>query len=253
MKFEVTANTDIGIFKDTNEDSLLVKHAKYQDKEILMAIVCDGMGGLAKGELASATVIREFSDWFDNDLAKELQSLDMDIIAEKWSLQLKILNQKILNHGKSIGKMLGTTFTGMLFVDDKLMINHVGDSRAYYIGEDIEILTEDQTVVAKAVREGSMTAEEAKTHKQRNVLIQCIGASREVVPDMIVSVARQGTYLICSDGFRHEITIEEIHAYLNPYILENKELMSEHTEHLISLVKKRNEKDNISAIVIKAK
>ena len=63
MRFIVTADTDIGTTKDTNQDSVLVKHAIYQEQEVLMAIVCDGMGGLSKGELASATVIRAFNQW----------------------------------------------------------------------------------------------------------------------------------------------------------------------------------------------
>ena len=58
MRFIATADTDVGISKSTNQDSVLIKHASTDDGEVLMAVVCDGMGGLAKGELASATVIR---------------------------------------------------------------------------------------------------------------------------------------------------------------------------------------------------
>ena len=65
MHFIATADTDIGISKDTNQDSALIKHAKSDGKEVLLAVVCDGMGGLSKGELASATVVRAFAKWFD--------------------------------------------------------------------------------------------------------------------------------------------------------------------------------------------
>ena len=72
MHFIATADTDVGIQKDTNQDSVLIKHASVDGTEVLMAIICDGMGGLAKGELASATVVREFSRWFDQELPVEL-------------------------------------------------------------------------------------------------------------------------------------------------------------------------------------
>ena len=80
MRFEAIADTDIGISKTTNQDSLIIKHGKSDRGEILMAIICDGMGGLAKGELASAAVIREFAKWFEEELPFELENLDMRVI-----------------------------------------------------------------------------------------------------------------------------------------------------------------------------
>ena len=77
MHFTFIAETDIGTTKDTNQDSILVKHGQYSGGEVLMAIVCDGMGGLSKGELASATVIRAFDKWFDEELPYELEELDL--------------------------------------------------------------------------------------------------------------------------------------------------------------------------------
>lgn len=60
MRYVAIAESDIGIARDTNQDSILIKHATYDNNEVLMAIVCDGMGGLSRGEIASAAVIREF-------------------------------------------------------------------------------------------------------------------------------------------------------------------------------------------------
>ena len=65
MRFIATADSDIGISKATNQDSVLIKQAKVDGEEVLLAVICDGMGGLSKGELASATVIRAFAKWFD--------------------------------------------------------------------------------------------------------------------------------------------------------------------------------------------
>lgn len=67
-----------------------------------MAVICDGMGGLAKGELASATVIRKFSEWYNKELPYELENLDLHVIGGKWSLMLKDLNIKIIEYAKKI-------------------------------------------------------------------------------------------------------------------------------------------------------
>ena len=71
MQYIAIAETDIGISKETNQDSILIKHASTDVGEVVMAVVCDGMGGLAKGELASATVIRSFDRWFHEVLPCE--------------------------------------------------------------------------------------------------------------------------------------------------------------------------------------
>ena len=178
MRFMATADTDVGISKKTNQDSVLIKHASTDVGEVLMAVICDGMGGLSKGELASATVIREFSKWFDEELPYELENLDMQIIGAKWALLLKELNTKILDYSQSIGgDGVGTTFSGILFVDDKYVIAHVGDTRVYHIGASLSQLTTDQTFIAREICRGTMTLEQAKTDKRRNMLLQCVGAS----------------------------------------------------------------------------
>lgn len=252
MRFIATADTDVGISKSTNQDSVLIKHASTDDGEVLMAIVCDGMGGLAKGELASATVIREFARWFDEDLPFELENPDMTVIGGKWSLMLKDLNLKILEYGGNIGANLGTTFSGILFIGNQYLIGHVGDTRIYQIGSALNQLTTDQTFVAREVRKGTMTPEQAKTDKRRNLLLQCVGASKSVDPQIICGTAEKGGYMICSDGFRHEITEAEMYESLNPVNFMNKNAMHSNAKYLIEQVKSRRERDNISVVLIKA-
>lgn len=252
MHYIATADTDVGISKSTNQDSVLIKHATTDVGEVLMAIVCDGMGGLAKGELASATVIRAFSKWFDEELPYELENVDMQVIGGKWSLILKSLNVQILEYGQQLGSNLGTTFSGILFVDDKYVIVHVGDTRIYHIGSTLHQLTTDQTFVAREISRGTMTAEQAKTDKRRNLLLQCVGASKNVDPQILCGIAEKGAYMICSDGFRHEITPGEMYESLNPINFLNENAMHNNAKYLIELVKSRQEKDNISVVLIKA-
>lgn len=252
MRYTATADSDVGISKSTNQDSILIKHASTDIGEVLMAIVCDGMGGLAKGELASATVIREFARWFDEDLPFELDSLDMRVIGGKWSLMLKDLNLKILEYGTEHDTSLGTTFSGILFVGKQYVIAHVGDTRVYQIGSSLNQLTTDQTFVAREIRRGTMTAEQAKTDKRRNLLLQCVGASKTVEPQVVCGTAEKGAYMLCSDGFRHEITEAEMYESLNPINFMNKNAMHSNARYLIEQVKSRNERDNISVVLIKA-
>jgi len=252
VRYTATADTDVGISKSTNQDSVLIKHASTDIGEVLMAIVCDGMGGLAKGELASATVIREFAAWFDNVLPYELEKPDMQVIGGKWSLMLKDLNLKILEYGSAHGVSLGTTFSGILFVGNWYLIVHVGDTRVYQIGRSLNQLTTDQTFVAREISRGTMTPEQAKVDKRRNLLLQCVGASKNVEPQVICGTVESGAYMLCSDGFRHEISPAEMYESLNPINFMNKNAMHSNARYLIELVKSRNEKDNISVILIKA-
>lgn len=253
MRFIVSADTDIGNVKNTNEDSVLVKHGRFAGNEILMAVVCDGMGGLTQGELASATVIRAFSSWFDQQLETELEHMDMRVIGEKWSLLLKELNVRIGEYGRSQGSSLGTTFSGLLIAGGQYLIVHVGDSRVYRLDTGLTQLTADQTYVAREVRCGRMTPEQAKKDKRRNMLLQCVGASDKVEPEVLCGgAAGRACYLLCSDGLRHELTPEELYEALAPEKMRDRAGMEGALRTLIDRVKQRGERDNISAVLIKA-
>ena len=114
---------------------------------------------------------------------------------------------------------------GCFLIEDNYVIVHVGDTRAYQIGNEITQLTTDQTFVAREIERGTMTPEQAKKDKRRNMLLQCVGASEKVEPEIITGAARCGSYMLCSDGFRHEISAEEIRQALAPERLVNRQTM----------------------------
>lgn len=92
----------------------------------------------------------------------------------------------------------------------------VGDTRAYELGTVITQLTEDQSYVAREVKRGNMTPEQARIDSRRNVLLQCIGASAQVMPEIKRGMIKSGnSYLLCSDGFRHELTEDEMLRAVN--------------------------------------
>ena len=97
MEFMSTFNSDKGIVRKTNQDSLCIKVANTDIGNIAMGVVCDGMGGLTKGELASATVIKAFARWFDTVLPTMLDNLTVDTIRESWDELIKKQNQILID------------------------------------------------------------------------------------------------------------------------------------------------------------
>ena len=253
MNFIISANTDIGISKSTNQDSLSVKVINTAIGKMTFAILCDGMGGLEKGEVASASVIRAFDNWVNNQLPLLCNSpIDGEVIRAQWEKILVEQNNIIKNYGARQGVRLGTTAVILLVTDTVSFVMNVGDSRVYEIKDDLCQVTNDQTFVAREVALGNMTPEQAETDPRRSVLLQCIGASEVVYPDFFVCPTQNNAvYMLCSDGFRHEITPHEIYEKFHPNMLLNDVAMNNNTLELIELNKRRNERDNISVVLIR--
>lgn len=253
-QYRTVYHTDIGTTKKTNQDAMLIKKANTLYGEVLLTIICDGMGGLEKGEVASAEVILTFSQWFEQRLPGLLAGgLTDEVMNREWSQLVISENEKIKQYGRRCKVSLGTTITAMLFANGRYYIIHVGDSRAYWIGNSIVQITEDQTVVAREIARGMLTPEQAKVDPRRNVLLQCIGASESVAPAFLAGNIEQGAnYLLCCDGFRHEITPEEIYGTLNPLVAPEENSMKAGLVRLVEENKVRQERDNISAILIHA-
>lgn len=253
MQYLGSAVTDVGIIKKTNQDSLCLKIADTKEKgEIAMAVICDGMGGLSKGELASATVIRHMSDWFEKELPQRLYKFSWKDISSEFTKMIKGLNYKIIEYGRNAGTSLGTTLSLLLIIEGKYMIAHVGDSRVYQITDKINQITEDQTYVAREIKLGHMTPQQAAVDPQRNMLLQCVGASTVVEPAFYFGNVIPGSvFVLCSDGFRHVVSDDEILESLNYQNIPNIKNMQDNSKYLIELNKRRNERDNISVAVLK--
>lgn len=251
MKFVVAADTDVGTSKQSNQDSLCVKCAKTSLGPAVMAMVCDGMGGLEKGELASAVVVRRFDRWFEKELPEIITKGDWELLRSSWETILRDLNKGISEYSSNLEMMMGTTFCAMMIIGDRYMLFNVGDSRAYRLSTSLEQLTEDQTYVQREINRGNLTPEQALTHPKRSILLQCVGASRVVVPDVRFGSIHSGeNYLICSDGFRHVIGEDEIMSKLNVSAGATAEDIKHAIRILIETIKARRERDNISALVI---
>lgn len=258
MGFLSIAHTDIGIRKNTNQDSVLIKEASTDYGKVHLSVICDGMGGLAKGEVASATLIRAFSSWFEEEFPSILyekrkeEKIDYNVLKESWNHLIDGINKKISAYGEKCHAPCGTTMAVLLLAEEHYYIANVGDSRVYIVKENMELLTKDQTFVQREIDEGRMTPEEASVHPQKNVLLQCVGASPAVAPDFYDGTYHKGDlFLLCSDGFRHVITEEEFMKILEPQNLNTEKEMKDAAVYCTELSKQRKESDNISVIIIK--
>ena len=231
----------------------MVHQAQTEQGMVLLAVLCDGMGGLAKGEVASACMIRAFSAWFQEDFPRLLYSgLQSEELCASWDTMVQTVSRQIMDYGESLHVSMGTTCVALLIVNHTYYIMNIGDSRIYLISDNIYQLTKDQTYVQREMDAKRMTYEQSLVDPQRSVLLQCIGASDVVVPDYYFGDAAPGQcFLLCCDGFRHVIDPEEIYRYLNPQASTDSKTMEDNLHFLTDLNKQRNETDNITAALIK--
>lgn len=261
--YTVAAQTDAGTVKPVNQDALTVKVANTAYGEAAFAVMCDGMGGLEQGEVASATVVRAYEQWFLGEFPRFLAGgFSAEILEQKWHKLANDCNSEILGYGKGHRAQMGTTLTVLLLFGGRYYISHIGDCRAYVMGNGMEQLTSDQTYVAREVALGHMTPEQAANDARRNVLLQCIGTVSRVEPDFLQGDLYSGdSFLICSDGFRHNLEEIEVYDYCHTALenmewrvekrLENSHVMNAQLRYLIDVCMERGERDNISAILMK--
>jgi len=275
--------TDKGIVKEVNQDALLIKTASTTIGDIAFIAVCDGVGGLQKGELASTTMVRNLGKWFQEKLPKLLTGYHLEeSIYKSMDELIKETNEALLTLGQETNTKLGTTLTAMLIIGKRYYVAHVGDTRLYEITNDIVQITKDQTLVAREVELRRLTEEEAEKDPRKSILLQCIGATPNLAPEFLSGqVSKNATYIICCDGFRHKLTADEIkQGFANAQqpgeterlgkteklretgkIGETEKLgeikqtpeaaLEECCQKLVELNKKRMEKDNITVVALK--
>lgn len=256
MQYMVSVNTNKGTKKDVNQDAALILEAEAGSRHILLASICDGMGGLTRGEVASGCMIRRTREWFQTKFPPVLFSgpvLDGNALKQSLNALVSDVNEELSRLAEKTGEGLcGTTCVLLITDGTRYVVMNVGDSRAYRIRGNIVRLTKDQTVVRQEIDAGRLTEEEAERDPRRNILLQCIGASRNVVPDYTDGSIRQGDlYMLCSDGFRHKLSEDELRDLLDPERLVSEEEMSAAGEQCIRMNMDRRERDNITVVMIR--
>jgi PPM family protein phosphatase len=199
--------TDIGRVRLNNEDQALV--LMNEDGEVFL-IVCDGMGGSSKGDIASKTALDCMAASFKKKRQHKFYTFD-----KIWVTQaIKKANTAIYNIADKnpANKGMGSTLVCALISGDRLLVATIGDSRAYLCSKTAGIrqLTEDQTYVQYLVRTGKITPYQALSHPDRHVLMNALGIYPSV--DLVINRFPYAgeSVLLCSDGLYNQISINEI-------------------------------------------
>lgn len=256
MEIIASYYTDVGSVKEINQDSLSVKVVNSPRGKIVFALVCDGMGGLEQGELASKEVVVAFNNWFATQFAQMVteNTFTQQSVDDQWQDLIETLNSRLSEYADNQGMMMGTTLSALLIYKGDYFICHVGDSRIYHITQSVNRITQDHTLVAKEIEMGVLTEEEALVDPRRSILLQCVGASGVVEPQYERgTITGETTFLLASDGFIHMISEEEIYQYFRPEVLTDKDKITDICEKTTCLVKERGERDNITVIAVVVK
>jgi len=231
-------STDPGLIRSNNQD------AYYIDPEGRFFIVADGMGGHAGGEEASRIAIREINSYLLSNWDSSLSSEEL-LRSALWQANEGILFDQ-QNHSERAD--MGTTVVALVFrPNESPYVAHVGDSRLYrWRSSLLELITEDHTWVARALKMGDITIEEARNHPFRHVLSRCLGRDDLHEVDVQPLDVKSGDrLLLCSDGLTEELADEKI-----AYYLQESTTIEESARSLIEGAKERGGRDNITVAIV---
>jgi protein phosphatase len=229
------ADSNIGKVRSSNQDS---GYAGYR-----MFFVADGMGGHAGGDIASAITAQRMAQ-MDAEYATP-DDAGASVLARILETN-QLLTETVATHEHLSG--MGTTFSGVVFVEDKAVLAHIGDSRIYLCrdGETVQVTT-DHTFVQRLVEMGRITEAEALVHPRRNVLLRVIGDSNEPPQlDFKVLVTKPGDrWMMCSDGLNGYVSDSIIHMNLS-----SEQTPEEVVEVLIGEALEAGAPDNVTVVVV---
>lgn len=236
LKIKAWGNTHIGMVRSNNEDA----YGVYPDLSLF--IVADGLGGHAGGEVASRLAVDAIKEGMASAYNKPLENSIINAI--------KGANTRIILEAKKEYHLrdMGTTVVVIKIEDDRAIVAHVGDSRAYLVhGNVITQVTKDHTVVEEYVRAGLLSPDDARYHPSRHALSRALGTSGAVDVDVTdIQIQVGDTIILCTDGLTNMVSDKEI---LNT-ILELTPSPEKITEKLINLANKNGGIDNITVITI---
>lgn len=237
----VVARTDIGRVRQANEDFFGTWEFDRGGR-LLVGAVADGLGGYAAGEVASSLACRAVETSIASAPADEPLE---DVVAAA----IRRANDEVYRAARSQPELEGmaTTLTCAAVTAGRVVVGHVGDSRAYLIRDGAaEPLTTDHSLVGELVRNGDLTDEEAMAHPQRHILTNALGTHPDVRVDVRVAPVKPGdVILLCSDGLTSLVAAREIPAVLGaaPDFLAA-------ADRLIALANERGGHDNITVLIM---
>ena len=235
--------TDQGCVRPQNQDTYQIEQL---DKNSLLCIVCDGMGGAKSGNIASTLA----ADVFVQEVRRSFKSgMDREKIGQMMMAAAKLANFTVYDQAQQFEEFdgMGTTLVAVLIQGKEAVLVNVGDSRAYIVSPDgIRCLTKDHSLVQMMVDRGELTPERARTYPGKNFITRAIGTEPVVDRDLFHRNVDRGDYLLlCSDGLSNmmddqEILFEVIHGVNKQHCCRR----------LLEIAKNRGAPDNVTSVLI---
>ncbi len=243
MDLQVKAATDIGLRRPQNEDHYALwipSVPAVRARRGVLLVVADGMGGAQAGEVASHMAVERLLEAWRTGQGEPLEDLRHAVEAAN-----RAVHVESLTHPERQG--MGTTLTALVVRGHEALVAHVGDSRAWLVRDGAaRQLTVDHTLVAQLVRDGHITAEEARVDPRRNVVTRSVG----VAPDVRVDVARVPEPL--REGDTLVLSTDGLHGLVSDAELAERASqpdLAAACDALVALARERGGPDNITVVV----
>ena len=237
--------TDVGLRRQENQDTYA--YEEFGAPGTVVAVVCDGMGGVNGGQLASSLAVETFMGELH---ARAHTDMTAEQVSEMASECVKEANRAVYERSFEADGYhgMGTTLVSAIVSDDTAVICNVGDSRAYLIGTGgIRRVTRDHSVVESLIEAGNITPEQARTHPNRNLITRALGPDRSIECDsFVVPLTQEDCLLLCSDGLSNTVEDKEM------LMIIRSEADGTHAlAQLLELSRKRGAPDNVTAVLIR--
>lgn len=235
--------TDPGCVRKQNQDTFLIRQL---DRNSLLCVVCDGMGGAKSGNIASTLAADVFMQEVQRSWKSTVNSDKADQILRS---AVKLANFTVFDQAQQFEEFagMGTTMVAVLIRGSRVTTVNVGDSRAYLVNKDgIRQITTDHSVVQMMVDRGEITPEVARTYPGKNLITRAIGTEPIVMCDIFhQEVARGDFLLLCSDGLSNmmdeqEILFEVVHGVKKDHCCQR----------LLDIAKNRGAPDNVTSVLV---
>lgn len=205
---KIVAKTDKGLVRSSNQDAYAVGELPG---EVAWAVVCDGMGGEAGGNIASALAVKVISEKITSAYNEKMRDASIKNLLDS---AICAANIEVYDMAYSRPDLqgMGTTVVAVIVRDKTAFIAHAGDSRAYIVsGETIQQITTDHSLVQNMVDRGEITAEQAQHHPKKNLITRAVGVEKRIDIDFSeIDLNDNDTLILCTDGLSNFVTNKEM-------------------------------------------
>lgn len=241
--------TDVGKKRKNNQDYFML----HLDKNYLSAVVCDGMGGAASGNVASRLACEIYQETLKSSLnGIDLNTLNREELVKILRLSVVCANRAVYAKAQTDNECygMGTTLVAFFSCPAINAAVNVGDSRLYAVNKHMAIqITKDHSLVQMLVDNGALSEKEAMQHPKKNIILRALGVEDMVEPDMFFNIEYE-YILLCSDGLTNFVSRREIEEILYTESRWRTITQEKRVKMLIDLANKKGGTDNITAVLI---